>query len=70
MQSEDSKKEMAELDMILASSKMNTTIHFPTTVRKVSYKNATITNDKSVNYEMPVKDFISKDYKPLTVILK
>lgn len=70
MQSEESKKEMAQMDMILASSTMNTTINFPTTIKKVSYKNASIINDQSVNYVMPVKDFISKDYKPLVVNLK
>lgn len=64
------KKDMGEMDMILSSSKMNTTIHFPSAVKKVSYKNASITNDKTVNFEMPFKDLISKDYKPLTVNLK
>lgn len=64
------KKDMGEMDMILASSKMNTTINFPTAIKKVSYKNASITNDRTVNFEMPFKDLISMDYKPLTVILK
>jgi hypothetical protein len=68
--SEDKKKEMEDMDMMLASSKINTTIHFPVKVKKVSYKNASITNDQTVSFEMPVKEFISKDYKPLTVNLK
>jgi hypothetical protein len=67
---EDKQKEMAEMDMMMASSKIITTIHFPSKVKSVSYKNASITNDQTVNFEMPVKDFISKDYKPLTVKLK
>lgn len=70
IQSEDSKKEMAEMDMMLASSKINTTITFPSTVKKVSYKNAVITNDKTISYVMSVKEFLSKDYKPLIVTLK
>lgn len=70
LQSEDSKSEMAQMDMMLASSKMTTTITFPSNVKKVSYKNASITNDKTVSYTMPIKDFISKDYKPLTILLK
>lgn len=70
LQSNESKKEMAEMDMMLASSNMSTTITFPVNVKKVSYKNASITNDKTVGYTMPVKDFFSKDYKPLTILLK
>lgn len=70
MQSEKMKKEMAEMDMVLASSNMTTTITFPSNVKKVSYKNASITNDKTVSYTMPIKDFFSKDYKPLTILLK
>jgi hypothetical protein len=70
IQSEDTKKQMAEMDMMLASSKMNTIITFPTAIKKVSVKNAVITNDKTVSYVMSLKEFISKDYKPLVVILK
>jgi copper chaperone CopZ len=69
-QKEDKKKEMAQMDMLLASSQMNTTIHFPTGVKKVSYKNASVTNDNTVNYVMPIKDLVSKDYKPLVINLK
>ncbi len=70
MQSDKMKKDLGEMEMILASSTINTTITFPTAVKKVSYKNASITNDKTINYVMPIKDFISKDYKPLIVNLK
>ena len=70
IQSEDKKKEMAEMDMMLASSKMNTTITFPSAIKKVSLKNAVITNDKTVSYVMSIKEFISKDYKPLVITLK
>jgi hypothetical protein len=70
LQTVEKKKEMAQLEMMLASSTMNTTINFPSAVKKVSYKNASITNEKSVNYIMPIKDYLSADYKPLTVILK
>jgi hypothetical protein len=70
MQGDKMKKELGEMDMILASSTMNTTITFPSAVKKVSYKTASITNDKTINYVMPIKDFISKNYKPLVVNLK
>jgi hypothetical protein len=70
MQSGESKDQMAQMDMMLASSKMNTTITFPTAIKNVSYKNASITNDRTLNYEMSVKEFLSKDYKPLMVTLK
>jgi hypothetical protein len=70
MQTEEKKKEMAQMEMMLASSEINTTIHFPRDVKKVSYKNASITNGKTVNFVLPIKDYISQDYKPLTIILK
>jgi hypothetical protein len=70
LQSEKNKQEIGEMDMMLASSKMITTINFPVAVKKISYKNASITNDKSVTYEMPIKDYMSINYKPLTISLK
>lgn len=70
LQSNEGKQEMAEMDMMLASSKMNTNITFPTAVKKVSYKNAVITNDNTVSFVMSIKEFISKDYKPLVISLK
>lgn len=69
-QTAEKKKEMAQMEMMLASSEIHTTINFPSEVKKVSYKNASITNGKTVSFVMPLKDYISKDYKPLTVILK
>ena len=70
LQSEDKKKQMAEMDMLMASSEVNTTIEFPVAIKKVSYKNASITNNNTLNYVTPIKDFISTDYKPLVVNLK
>lgn len=70
LQDKEKQKEMGEMDMLMASSKIITTINFPTQVKKVSYKNASITNDKSVSYEMLMKDLTSLDYKPLTINLK
>jgi len=59
-----------EMEMALSSSSYNTTIHFPETIRKVSYKNASITNDKSVNFSLPFKEYLSEDYKPLIINFK
>jgi len=70
MQSQDTKKEMGEMDMMLASSKINTSITFPSSIKKVSYKNAVITNDRTVSYVMSLKEYLSTDYKPLVIILK
>lgn len=70
LDSEESKKELGEMEMVLASSTINTTLNFTSPVKKVSLKNASITNDKTVFYSTPMKNYISRDYKPLTVILK
>lgn len=68
--SEETKNEMVQMEMILASSTINTTLNFPSKVKKVSQKNASITNDKTVSYSIPMKEYLSKDYKPVTIILK
>jgi len=63
-------EEMGQMEMILGSSTMYTTITFPTDVKKVSYKNASVTNNRTVSYSMSLKDMFSKEYKPLTILLK
>lgn len=70
IQKGEKKEEMAQMEMMMGSSSIITTITFPTEVKKVSYKNASITNGKTVNYTNTIKEMISKDYKPLTINLK
>jgi len=70
IQKGEKKEEMAQMEMMMGSSSIITTINFPTEIKKVSYKNASITNGKTVSYTTPIKDLISKDYKPLTINLK
>lgn len=70
IQKGEKKEEMAQMEMMMGSSSIITTITFPTEVKKVSYKNASITNGKTVSYTNTIKEMISKDYKPLTINLK
>ncbi len=66
----EKKEEMAQAEMMMASSQIITNITFPSDVKKVSYKNASVTNGKTVSYTTPFKELLSKDYKPLIINLK
>lgn len=71
MKTTEFKDQMQQMDMVLSSSEVITSIEFPVEVKKVSDKAAIITNsNKTVSLSKPMKEFLSPAYKPLVINLK